>query len=152
MSNVTEPSPPVTTRPLTIRDAQAVFELTREAEIADSGHAMVELEDIRGDWSRPSFDLASQSVGFFENGRLVAYGEVHRNRLEGYVHPAHRGRGIGKTLFGWGLDKARGLGYERVGQTVPVTNQRGVGAPQELRLRALVDLVGPRAAIRRDHC
>lgn len=127
MSHVTGPSPSVTARPLTFSDAQAVFELTRDAEIADSGHAMVELEDIRGDWSRPSFDLASQSIGYFENGLLVGYGEIHRNRLEASVHPAHRGRGIGKTLFGWGLERGRDLGYARVGQTVPVTNRAALG-------------------------
>jgi len=116
----------VTTRPLTTDDARAVFELTQAAELHDTGQSMVELEDIRGDWARPSYHLGAQSVGFFEDGDLVAYSEVHRNRIESYVHPAHRRRGLGTTLFRWSLAKAKELGYERAGQTVPATNQDAI--------------------------
>jgi ribosomal protein S18 acetylase RimI-like enzyme len=122
MSDVTFLADSVVTRPLTPTDATAVFELTYAAEMADKGYPMVELDDILGDWARPSYDLGGQSIGFFEHGDLVAYGEVHRKRLEAYVHPAHRGRGLGTTLYRWGLAKAKELGYDRVGQTVPVTN------------------------------
>ena len=122
MPETTGRAPSLTTRPLRLADAVAVFELTRDAELHDTGHSLVELDDIRGDWSQPSYDLEEQSVGFFEDDELVAYGEVHRNRLEGYVRPASRGRGIGTSLFSWGIAKARELGYDRLGQTVPVTN------------------------------
>ncbi len=122
MPETTGRAPSLTTRPLRLADAVAVFELTRDAELHDTGHSLVELDDIRGDWSQPSYDLEEQSVGFFEDDELVAYGEVHRNRLEGYVRPESRGRGIGTSLFSWGIAKARELGYDRLGQTVPVTN------------------------------
>jgi mycothiol synthase len=122
MSDLTTITGSIVTRPLALTDAEAVFALTYAAEHEDMGHPMVELEDIRSDWARPSYDLGAQSIGFFEQDVLVAYGEVHQNRLEAYVHPAHRGRGLGVRLYRWGLARAKDLGYERVGQTVPVNN------------------------------
>jgi mycothiol synthase len=115
--------PTVVRRPLDPDDAEAVFQVTKAAEIAESGTALVELDDIVGDWARPSFDLAAQTIGFFENDALVAYAEVHAGRGEVAVDPAHRGRGHGTALLTWVVEKARELGYPRVGQTVPVTNQ-----------------------------
>lgn len=112
----------LTVRPLRPSDAEAVYELTAAAELTDIGHRMIELEDVRSDWQRPSFDLENQSAGFFAADVMVAYGEVHRQRLEGYVHPDHRGRGYGTALFGWALDTARRLDYPRLGQTVPASN------------------------------
>jgi GNAT superfamily N-acetyltransferase len=126
MPDVTALSDAIVARPLVLEDAVAVFELTRAAEQADLGHPMVELEDIRCDWARPSYNLGAQSIGYFEHGDLVAYGEVHKNRLEGYVHPAHRRRGLGTRLFEWSLGKAKELGYPRVGQTVSVTNRDAI--------------------------
>lgn len=126
MSDVTTLTDSVVARPLVLTDVNAVFELTSAAEMADMGHPMVELDDIRGDWARPSYDLGGQSIGFFEDGFLVAYAEVHKKRLEAYVHPGHRGRGLGATLYRWALAKAKDLGYDRVGQSVPVTNRSAV--------------------------
>ena len=126
MSEVSTLTDSIVTRPLALTDVEAVYQLTYAAEEADMGHPMVELADIRGDWARPSYDLAGQSIGFFEGDHLLAYGEVHRNRLEAYVHPDHRGQGLGTALFRWALERAKQLGYERVGQTVPVTNRAAV--------------------------
>src|SRR6478609_4894563 len=113
-------------RPLTPDDAVAVYELTRAAELADTGTSMIELEDVRNDWSRPSYELARQSIGYLDGRTLVAYGEVHRNRREAYVHPDHRGRGIGTAMYAWSVDKARELGYDKVGQTVPASNAAAI--------------------------
>jgi mycothiol synthase len=126
MSDVIAVSDAILARPLVPGDAVAVFELTRAAEQVDLGHPMVELDDIRGHWARPSYNLGAQSIGYFEHGELVAYGEVHKNRLEGYVHPAHRRRGLGTRLFEWSRTKAKELGYPRVGQTVSVNNRDAI--------------------------
>ena len=109
-------------RPLRPSDDVAVYELTRASELHETGTSLIELDDVRGDWARPSYDLGRQTTGFFEDGVLVAYGEVHRKRSESYVHPDHYGRGIGTSLLRWSIDKARELGYDRIGQTVPTTN------------------------------
>ena len=112
--------PELQTRPLTIEDAVPVANLMRASEIHDVGEALIDDEDIVGDWQRPSFDLASQSVGVLERGTLVAYAEVFKGRYaDATVHPDHRGRGIGSALAGWTQDRARTDGGTLVGQPVP---------------------------------
>jgi mycothiol synthase len=110
-----------TARPLTTDDAQAVTDLMAACERHDIGEVQIELEDIVGDWQRPSFDLATQSVGVLDaGGRLVAYGEVYQaRRAEVYVLPEVRGRGLGSALMAWTWRLAREQGGTLVGQTVP---------------------------------
>jgi mycothiol synthase len=112
---------PYTARPLRADDAQAVTDLMAACELHDIGEVQIELEDIVGDWQRPSFDLAAESLGVYdEAGRLVAYGELFRaRRAEVYVRPEERGRGIGSALMGWTWRLAAHRGGTLVGQTVP---------------------------------
>ena len=120
----------LTHRPLTMADAEATHALFAAAEKHDTGEVAVELEDIQGDWQRPSFDLAAHSVGVFEGETLVAAGEVYRGRRgEATVHPDHRGRGIGSWLVSWAEECARRSGGTVVGQTAPA----GSSAEQLLR-------------------
>ena len=108
-------------RPLEPSDARAMFELFAASELADTGEVAVELEDIEGDWQRPSFDLAQESIGVFDGSRLVAAAEIYKTRrAEATVHPDHRGRGIGTWLAHWVEDCSRRRGGNLVGQTVPV--------------------------------
>lgn len=112
-------------RPLTMADAVPVANLVRASEIHDVGEALIDDEDIVGDWQRPSFDLASQSVGIVDDGigdkgTLIAFAEVFKGRYaDATVHPDHRGRGIGTALARWAQDRARADGGTRVGQPVP---------------------------------
>jgi GNAT superfamily N-acetyltransferase len=112
---------PYRCRPLTPGDARAVTDLMALCEQHDIGEVQIELEDIVGDWQRPSFDLATQSLGVYDQqDRLVAYAEVYRaRRAEVYVLPEQRGRGIGSTLMRWTWRLAADLGGTLVGQTVP---------------------------------
>lgn len=110
----------LTARPHTFDDAQAVCDLVAATEVVDAGEAAIEVEDIRGDWARASFDLATESIGVWDGGGLVAAGEVFKGRrADAGVHPSHRGRGIGTWLAGWVEDRARARGSRLVGQTVP---------------------------------
>lgn len=112
--------PELQTRPLTIEDAVPVANLMRASEVHDVGEALIDDEDIVGDWQRPSFDLANQSVGVLDRGTLVAYAEVFKGRYaDATVHPDHRDRGIGTALAGWMQDRARADGGTLVGQPVP---------------------------------
>jgi mycothiol synthase len=112
--------PPFTSRPLTMDDVSAVTDLMAECELRDIGEVQIELEDIVGDWQRPSFDLPTQSMGVFDGDRLVAYGDVFQaRRAEVYVHPDERGKGVGTALMKWTWQVATRQGGTLVGQSVP---------------------------------
>ena len=55
----------LTSRPLTVDDAEAVFSVMALQEQEDIGKVEIELADIVGDWQKPSFD-----VGRLDRGRL----------------------------------------------------------------------------------
>ena len=81
---------------------ETMQELVAAAETVDVGEPAIEVEDIQGQWARPSFDLATESIGVFEGDRLVASADVFKGRrAETAVHPDHRGRGVGSWLAGW---------------------------------------------------
>lgn len=109
----------LTSRLATRDDAGAVLQLVNACELHDLGEALLEADDLAGDWQRPSFDLGRDSCCVFDGSRLVAYGEVYRaRRAEGNVHPDARGRGLGAALLRWTWDVSRAGGGTRVGQTV----------------------------------
>jgi GNAT superfamily N-acetyltransferase len=110
----------LSTRPLTRTDAFAVTALMARCEQQDVGEVLIEEADIVGDWQRPAFDLASQSVGVLDGARLVAYAEVYKGRwADAAVDPAYRGRGIGTALAHWTRAVAARDGGTLVGQPVP---------------------------------
>ena len=107
-------------RPLVPADAQAVFEVVAAAEAHDTGEPAIELEDVLGDWARGSFDLATESIGVWDDDRLTASGEVFKGRrADAAVHPDYRGRGIGTWVADWLEDCARRRGARLLGQTGP---------------------------------
>jgi GNAT superfamily N-acetyltransferase len=107
-------------RPHVLADATTVCALIDAAERVDVGEPAIEVEDIEGAWSRPSFDLATESIGIFDGDVLAASGDVFKGRrAEAAVHPDYRGRGLGTWLAQWLEDCARGRGSRLVGQTVP---------------------------------
>jgi ribosomal protein S18 acetylase RimI-like enzyme len=122
----------LTTRPLGLDDARAVFEVMAAQEAHDLGAVIIEEADIVGDWSRLSFDVTASTVGVFDDERLVAYGEVgHSERGDAAVHPGYRGRGIGTAVAGWMQETARSRGNAKVGMPVPE------GSPGDALLTAL---------------
>jgi mycothiol synthase len=108
-------------RPLTPADLDAVFGVYSAAELEDAGNVALEPEDIAGHWARPSFDLARDSIGVIDGGRLVGAAEVTRGgaRAEGAVLPGERGRGVGSWLAAWTEHRATELGSSRVSQVAP---------------------------------
>ena len=119
------PSPPLpgglSHRPLTPADAAATYAVFAAAEKHDTGDVSVELEDIEGDWQRPSFDLASHSVGVFE-------GRDAPGRRRGLQGPPRRGDGPPRAPRPRDRHLARAL-------------DRGVRAPQR-RDRRRADRAG----------
>ena len=123
-------------RPLTLADAGAVFELMAAGELETIGEVAIEEADIISDWQRPSFDLATQSIGVLDgqdgHESLVGYAEVYRGRYADVAVAAdHRGRGIGTALAHWTQRLSRRDGSGLVGMPTPD------GSPGERLLRDL---------------
>jgi len=107
-------------RPLTPGDARAVFELMAAEQLHELGMVEIEEADIVGDWGRPSFDVASSTLGVLDGDRLVAYAELcGGDRGDAAVHPAYRGRGLGTRLARWMQETARARGAPVIGMPVP---------------------------------
>ncbi len=121
----------LTTRSLTLDDAEAVSALITAEELHDVGAADVTVEDVVAEWQRPSYDLGASSLGVFDDDRLVGYADlVHPDFGYTGVLPTERGRGIGTALADWLEALARSRGAELLSNQVPR------GGPAHLLLAA----------------
>ena len=122
----------LTSRPLTTADARAVFEVMAADELESIGTVEIEESDIVADWQRPSFDIASSTIGVFDGERLVGYAEISGpDRGDAAVHPDLNGRGIGTALAHWMQSVVRARGGVQIGMPVPE------GSPGDRLLEAL---------------
>lgn len=122
----------LTARSLTLDDAHAVFDLAAAQERHDLGRVEIEAADIVADWQRPSWDVATHTVGVFDGDRMVGYGELTgADRCDAAVHPVYRRRGIGTALAGWLQQRARAGGSDVLGTPVPR------GSPGDILLATL---------------
>ena len=92
-------------------DAETVAALMYATELADNGASDMSLEELLDDWH--SVDLAGEAVAVVApDGTIAAYADVLNRSfvtvsVYGYVHPDHRGLGIGRYLISWGETWAR---------------------------------------------
>ena len=86
-------------------DADAVGDVLLADQRADGVEPTLDASFVRQVWSRPDFDLAADAwVVTDDAGAIVAYGQASLEEPGvvgswGVVHPEHRGRGIGSSLF-----------------------------------------------------
>ena len=86
-------------------DLDAVADLLLADQSADGIEPTIDAHFLRQVWSRLDFDLAADAWVVPDGvGSIVAYGQVRLDEPHlvgswGVVHPAHRGRGIGSSLF-----------------------------------------------------
>ncbi len=108
-------------RPLSLDDVASVTAVMAAGELVDAGEVVIEEADILGDWSRPSFDVGSSTVGVIgPDGALVAYAEVTSgDRAAFAVHPGHREEGLEPELARWMRERAGEGGADVVGLPVP---------------------------------
>ncbi len=112
--------PGLTTRPLTLDDAEGVHAAIAAEEVVDLGEAEMTFEDVVADWQRPSYDITASTIGVFDGERLVAYGDLSDTDVAyTAVLPSHQGRGIGTAIARWLQAKARAAGSTRIGTQVP---------------------------------
>jgi mycothiol synthase len=110
----------LTSRVLTMDDARAVYDVVAAQELVDVGRVEIEQADIDSDWSRPSWDISTHTIGVFDGDRMVAYGEItHPDRGFAAVHPDYRRRGIGTAIAGWLQQTVQDLGGAGYGSPVP---------------------------------
>jgi len=133
------PSPDLATRHLaslglvprrsTLADAEGLFRLQADIDRHDFGAIDMSLDDIRAELAEVALDTDAWIVTRADApGDPVAYGIVQPPvgaRLRGHlaVHPAWRGRGIGRAMAGIVEGRAREQGRELEAGDEPVTLQ-----------------------------
>lgn len=113
----------LTVRPLAADDVVAAATLLEAAEERDDTGEHWNPEDLTEWWVNDLFDLERDSLAVTSpDGDLVAWATVlalptfrdaFRITLEARVHPAWRGRGIGRALLAWQLERGREVHAER---------------------------------------
>jgi mycothiol synthase len=117
--------PGFSSRPPVPEDAGAVADLMAACVRADGGAEGTSVEHVLDDWRE--VDIRDEAVLVLgPDGEVAGYADVVNRAfvtltVYGYVHPEHRGRGIGAWLVGWGEDWMRpraALAPERAGVVI----------------------------------
>lgn len=110
----------LTWRAATEDDIDAILECEQEISAADHPHYVTIREELEEDFEHSYVDVARDTVvAVTDNGRVLAWDLVLeppgqeslvREILAGGVRPSERGRGLGRQLLGWQVDR----GIERL--------------------------------------
>jgi mycothiol synthase len=130
MDDLIAPLEELTVHALTVDDVDGVVALANTCELHDVGYRMWEREDLTSDFRLPGVDPQVDTVGVFDDARLIGWGFLPNDRGAWVdVHPDARGRGIGTWLRTWTEARAGERGAARVGQTI---NDRATDATRLL--------------------
>jgi mycothiol synthase len=89
-------------------DVAGITEMCRRSDHAEMGRTGTDEDDIAAVWRWPDFDRARDALVVTAGaGAAVGYAWVHRGREGGVtVDPSWRGRGIGRALLAWSVERA----------------------------------------------
>jgi mycothiol synthase len=108
-------------------DVAAVAELVIAYERSLYGETGFSLGDLEAEWE--SLDLARDALVLLDVDRVVAYGTLHDRgdlwRVDGYVHPEERGRGLGSELAGALEATAAARGARRIQNSITEPDEAG---------------------------
>jgi GNAT superfamily N-acetyltransferase len=102
-------------RSIEIADAMEVHALTRRWEMFWEAPLVTPLHEIEDELETPHIALATDTRGYWLDGKLIAYGRIwhrpggvghERAYVQGFVDPSHRGVGIGRDLLSWQIARA----------------------------------------------
>lgn len=108
-------------------DANDLHQLTRRWESFWSAPLVTPLHEIEEELTEPHMNLDEHTLGYWDGDRMVAYGRIwhrpsgqalERAYLQGRVDPEYRGRGIGRELFGWQVERGRSI-LEKLEAPIP---------------------------------
>jgi len=123
----------ITSRPLEQTDLEAAVALLHADDRRWFGEPVLAPEDVRAEWDRPGFDLATSSEGWFdeeapENGEaLVAFATLtNRGDLVVAVDEAWVGAGLEEALLQRWEDEARRRGMPTLHRDLPADDAEGL--------------------------
>lgn len=110
----------ITARPLVGDDLTAVLALLHDYDRRWFGAPLLTAEDVAAEWRTPDFDLATDSEGWEDDGRLVAFGTLGtRGAVEVAVADDWAGAGLEDALLDRWEAEARRRGFARLHRDLP---------------------------------
>jgi mycothiol synthase len=98
-------------RPPTFDDAPAVAAMIAACQAVDDGTPSMTADELIGDWAGLNLNEEATLI-LNDSGEPVACADLYNRRyvqlsVYAYVHPEHRGRGLGSALVRWGEEWQR---------------------------------------------
>lgn len=89
----------LTIRPAADDDLSALVALLRACDLVDIGSEETTEDDVLWPWRKPGIDRERDTFVVESGGAPVGYGFVLEGESDAWVHPEHRGHGIGSALL-----------------------------------------------------